>query len=126
MYSLLMHATFFDNLSFFTDALREDMWPLLILTFIFICLSGLTVMNMLIGVLCEVVSAVAESERSDIRMETLCTKMREVMKLLDENKNGLICYQEFTNIIQNQSAITVLSEGGVDPLRIGDFAELFF
>lgn len=126
MYTLLLYATFLDDLSAFTDAQREEMWPLLMLTFIFISLAALTVMNMLIGVLCEVISAVAESERADIRMETLSFKMREVMTLLDENKNGLVCYEEFVNIIQNTEAIKVLDDVGVDPVCVVDFAELFF
>merc|ERR1712167_342754 len=31
MYSLLIYATLLDDLSYFTDALRFEMWPLLVL-----------------------------------------------------------------------------------------------
>merc|ERR1719454_2080907 len=52
MYSLLIYATFLDNLSLFLDAVRiEAPFFLLPLSFIFICLAALTIMNMLVGVL---------------------------------------------------------------------------
>merc|ERR1719313_358003 len=69
MYSLLIYATLLDVLIDFTDGLRHEQWVLLILGFIYITLAALTVLNMLIGVLCEVVSAVAENERDEMRTE---------------------------------------------------------
>jgi hypothetical protein len=126
MYSLLTYATFLDDLSQFTDCLRHEAWYLLILTFMFIALSSLTVMNMLIGVLCEVVSAVAERERDDLRTENLTANMQKIIDELDDNRNNQISYKEFTNIIQKPEAITALHDVGVDPVSIVDFAELFF
>merc|ERR550537_1241321 len=58
MYSLMIYATFLDNLSVFLDAVRE--YPeMLALACLYIALAALTIMNMLIGVLCEVVDSVA-------------------------------------------------------------------
>jgi chaperonin cofactor prefoldin len=126
MYALLIHLTFLDDLSAYMEVIRYEIWPLIILSLIFIGLAALTLMNMLIGVLCEIVSAVAESERADMRAETLANNMTRIMKELDENRNGLICLHEFTNIVQNKDAINLFGEVGVDPLSIIDFAELFF
>jgi voltage-gated sodium channel len=126
MYALLIHLTFLDDLSAYMDDVRFEMWYLLPLCFIFIALAALTVMNMLIGVLCEVVSAVAEKERDEIRTETLSNNMQQIINSLDDNRNNQISYKEFTNIIQKPEAITALNEVGVDPVSIVDFAELFF
>merc|ERR1719420_563712 len=63
MYSLLIYATFCDNMTYFMDTILEEKLYLLFLALIFIALASLTVLNMLVGVLCEVVSAVAETER---------------------------------------------------------------
>jgi hypothetical protein len=126
MYSLLIYATLLDDLIDFTDALRLEMWVLLVLAFIYISLAALTVMNMLIGVLCEVVSAVAESERDDIRTETLTHKMREVVEALDKDKNNKLSYKEFGEIMGKPDALTALEDVGVSPVGIVDFAELFF
>merc|ERR1719156_79480 len=87
MFSLLIHATFLDDLSAYADDLRNEAWYLLALSLVFICLAALTVMNMLIGVLCEVVSAVAERERGEMRTELLTRNMTEIMSELDENRN---------------------------------------
>jgi uncharacterized membrane protein (GlpM family) len=126
MYTLLVYATLLDNLADFTDAVRFEMWPLLVLAFVYIALAALTVMNMLIGVLCEVVSAVADSERDDIRTENLCKEMKVVVDSLDKDANGLLSYKEFTEIMQMPDAIMALEAVGVSPTGIIDFAELFF
>jgi hypothetical protein len=126
MYSLLIYATLLDDLIDFTDALREQNWILLVLAFIYITLAALTVMNMLIGVLCEVVSAVAETERDDIKTTTLSFKMREVVGALDRDKNKMISYAEFTEILEHPKTLEALADVGVDPLGLVDFAEFFF
>merc|ERR1711879_1053365 len=125
-YTLVVYATFLDDLSVFTDALLEDMWPLLILALVLIGLAALTVMNMLIGVLCEVVSAVAEKEREEIQTLKVFSKMNGFIESLDTNTNGMISYVEFTQIMELPQALKALEDVGVNPLGIVDFAELFF
>jgi hypothetical protein len=126
MYSLLIYATLLDDLIDFTDALRLNMWVLLVIAFLYIALAALTVMNMLIGVLCEVVSEVAEGEREEIRTETLTNKMQEVVDALDSDQNQLLSYKEFTQIMSIPDALSALEEVGVSPVGVVDFAELFF
>lgn len=129
MYSLLIYATFLDDLSAFTDALRFEKPELLPIVLIFIALSSLTVMNMLIGVLCEVVSAVAEKERDDIRTEMLSLAMRDIVGIcedVDDNQDLKISYKEFCEILRKPEGLSALEDVGVDPAGIVDFAELFF
>jgi hypothetical protein len=126
MYSLLIYATFMDDLSAFTDDIRGEVPELLPLTLLFICLAALTVMNMLIGVLCDVVSAVAKRERDEIRMETLSEQMRTIVASLDEDSNNMISYKEFVKIMAKPDALAALDDVGVSPTGIVDFAELFF
>merc|ERR1712048_759155 len=69
-HSLLVFGIFLDNLGnliWDIDAL-EFPYHLLFPFYIFILLSTLTVMNMLIGVVCEVVSATAVVEKEGITM----------------------------------------------------------
>eukprot|EP00928_Gymnodinium_smaydae_P064265 TRINITY_DN47656_c0_g1_i1.p1 TRINITY_DN47656_c0_g1~~TRINITY_DN47656_c0_g1_i1.p1 ORF type:complete len:499 (+),score=102.74 TRINITY_DN47656_c0_g1_i1:149-1645(+) len=126
MYSLLVYATLLDDLSDFMDSLRFQSGPLLLLAFIFIGLAALTVMNMLIGVLCEVVSAVAEKEREEIQRANVVEQMFNIISSLDTNSNARICYREFAEIMQKPEALRALSDVGVNPVHIVDFAELFF
>merc|ERR1712232_440249 len=119
MYSLFIYATFLDDL-------RNDKWPLVFLALVFICLASMTVMNMLVGVLCEVVASVAETEKQDMLQEVACDKMFEIAKKLDTDFNNKISYREFQKIVENKDALTALSDVGVNPLGIVEFAELFF
>merc|ERR1719198_2583759 len=105
MFSLLIHATFLDDLSAFADDLRNEAWHLLILALIFICLAALTVMNMLIGVLCEVVSAVAATEKEEILANSVSEKLSHIAETLDQNFNGKISYEEFSQIIESPEAL---------------------
>jgi len=126
MYSLIIYATLLDDLVAFTDALRFESPMMLVLALIYIALAALTVMNMLIGVLCEVISAVADNERQSIMQEQLSEKMREVCGNMDKDKNRHISYKEFTEILDNPKALVALEDVGVDPIGLVDFAELFF
>lgn len=126
MYSLLIYSTLLDNMADFNDALRFEQWPLLALDLVFIALAALTVMNMLIGVLCEVVSAVADTERATILTETVKEKMLKIIDSLDSNKNNRISYEEFTKIMAKPEALQALEDVDVSAVGIVDFAELFF
>jgi voltage-gated sodium channel len=128
MYSLLIYAVFLDNLASFMDALlnTDAWWYLLPLAWIFVCLAALTVMNMLIGVLCEVVSAVAETEKQEVFTIKITEQMREFVKNLDSNFDNHVSYDEFSRIIENKDAVAALKDVGVNPLCLVEFAELFF
>jgi hypothetical protein len=126
MYSLLIYTTFLDDLSAMMDDLRTDKWPLVFLAMVFICLASMTVMNMLIGVLCEVVSAVAVTEKEEMNTSTCTEQVFQVAKALDTNFNGKISYEEFQKIVEDESALKAMSAVGVNPLGIVEFAELFF
>jgi hypothetical protein len=126
MYSLMIYATFLDDLSVFMDDLRHDSWPLVFLALIFIGLSAMTVMNMLVGVLCEVVAAVAETEKQEIETLNVIDKMTSVASKLDTNFDGKISYEEFESIVENKESLAALSEVGVNPVGVVEFAELFF
>jgi voltage-gated sodium channel len=126
MYSLLIYGTFLDDLSQFCDDIRNESIPILILVFLFICLSALTVMNMLIGVLCEVVASVAAYEKEMILTQTVSEKMQGILGTLDTNSNGMISFVEFKQILDNKQALKALEEVGVDPPGVVDFAEMMF
>jgi hypothetical protein len=126
MYSLFIHGTMLDDLSGFTNALRAEMWPLLVLALIFVSLAALTVMNMLIGVLCEVVAAVAATEREQILAENVSERLQDIATQIDENFDSMISYEEFSQIVEVPEALAALQEVGVNPIGIVDFAELFF
>merc|ERR1711971_295093 len=67
MHTLWIDGTLLDGPNNVVEALLKDHGPVLVLLFyVFVLLSALNLMNMLIGVLCDVVSAVASTEKEAI------------------------------------------------------------
>lgn len=126
MYSLMVYGTFLDNLTWMVDQIGAESYACVFVFFVFVLLSALTVLNMLIGVLCEVVSAVAETERDGLQVSFVADKMKEIMKRLDRDNDGDISKDEFLQILQDDVAISALEEVGVDTRGIVDFADFIF
>jgi len=127
MHNLIVFATFLDNLSFFIVNIKLDNTLCFILAWTYISLASLTVMNMLIGVLCEVISAVAEEEKEGMMVEKVNDKFGEIVSKLDTNSDGTLCWDEFQKILDYPEALKALNEVNVDPESMVDMAEdLFF
>eukprot|EP00440_Ansanella_granifera_P014328 gb/GFBE01015574.1/.p1 GENE.gb/GFBE01015574.1/~~gb/GFBE01015574.1/.p1 ORF type:complete len:594 (+),score=93.24 gb/GFBE01015574.1/:1-1782(+) len=126
MYSLLIYGTFLDNLAQFCDEVGNESGVCLMLVFIFLLLAACTVLNMLIGVLCEVVSAVAAVEKEMMMVEFVTSKLQTLLFSLDQDNDGHISKAEFMNILELPEAAKALEEVGVDPISIVDFTDIIF
>merc|ERR1719215_1803699 len=82
----------------------------LICFFVFVILSAVTVTNMLIGVLCEVVSHVAEAEKEYAVLSKLKATLLVMLKRLDEDGSGDISKHELHGIMKDEGALQVLDE----------------
>jgi len=99
-----------------------------VLVVMFILLATLTVMNMLVGVLCEVVSVVSAVEKEQL---TVCYVKQKLMAMFDDPKvdtdgNCSISRQEFENMLLNQEAASIIQDMGVDVVGLVDFADIIF
>lgn len=114
MYVLLLHGTMLDSLSSIVNELKEESIWLACLFGLFVFMSNLTVMNMLIGILCDVVARVKveETERSD-RIQ-LRNALREMMDCYDFNHNGMLEEKEFRLLMQNPDVVAILTKFGTD------------
>lgn len=126
MYSLTLSGIFMDNVSVFCNAIKAESIAILILVFVFLCLASLTIMNMLIGVLCQVINAVADCEREGLRTERVISVMKEHMASLDADSSGTISLEELNSVLLMPSFLKALEEVGVDPVGLVDFVEVFF
>lgn len=127
MYTLAVYGTFCDELSsIFDDIINSKNWSVLALFLIFLMLSALTVMNMLIGVLCEVVSEVADRERQEIMAEMLAARLKSIVEELDDDHDETISYTEFMAIMEKDEAVQGLRDVGIDPVSLMDLTEMFF
>jgi hypothetical protein len=126
MYSLFIYCTFLDDLAYFGDSIRFESPECYLLSLVFIMLGSMTVMNMLVGVLCEVVGGVAVTEREEMAAEKARFNLEAIVDTLDTDKNKKISYKEYRAIFGFGEALTSLQDIDVDPVRIVDFAEHFF
>lgn len=128
MNTLLLYGTLLDGVGNMVDELMGDAPMTVPIFFVFILLAALTVMNMLIGVLCEVVGAVAVREKEEMTCAFVKDKLQTILndKGLDYNGDGLISRTEFDKMLSNQLASRTLFEVGVDPVGLVDLADLIF
>jgi len=126
MYSLLIYGTFLDNIAAVMEDIRQVSGVLAAIFLVFIALSALMVMNMLIGVLCEVVQAVAETEKEEMLVTFVKAKMEKIVSAIDNDGSMTISKAEFQAILKEPDAVMALDEVGVDPIGLVDFADFIF
>merc|ERR1719324_382949 len=108
-----------DNGSLMT-ALGEERWYLGVLFFAFIFLGALTIMNMLIGILCDVVSGVSDQEKEELETQLLSDELHACLKVLDDNYDGMVSKAEVFGILHHPSAVKSLQNSGVDVFGLMD------
>jgi voltage-gated sodium channel len=126
MYSLFIYGTFLDDLAKFCDDIRIEAPECFFLVLVYISMGALTVMNMLIGVLCEIVDEVARSEKEEMAQEKARDNLKDIVDELDTNGDGRISYKEFKGIFDHKHALQSLSDIDVDPISVVDFTDHFF
>jgi len=127
MYSLTIHVTFLDDLADFANALKAQESPIMfMIASVFIVLASMTVLSLLIGILCSVISSVAEEERFGILTESVHERFESVVASLDENCDGQVSYKEFQQIIDHPQALRAFESLKVDPELVVDFAQDWF
>jgi len=125
MYTLIIYGTFLDSLVPFTDEVREESTICLMVLTIFAIISALTLMNMLIGVLCEIVSAIAVSEKEDLLTEKVHDTCSKVMEAIDCNQNDMISFQEMKVLFDSKDAQMAFKAAQVQIHDLVDVAEDF-
>merc|ERR1712232_453678 len=74
MHPLWLYAALIDEITSLVDEIEKESIICVILIDVFILIASLTVMNMLISVLCEVINAVATSEREEMALSVVKSK----------------------------------------------------
>lgn len=130
MWTLLMDGTFLDSTgSVLTELLDRAKFNTVISVVVFlafILLSAMTVMNMLIGVLCEVVSAVAQGERDEAAIRMMKETILVELQQFDDDGNGMISKSELTHVMKNKQALGVLRSIEVDKESLQELLQMLF
>eukprot|EP00930_Biecheleria_cincta_P025060 TRINITY_DN1787_c0_g1_i2.p1 TRINITY_DN1787_c0_g1~~TRINITY_DN1787_c0_g1_i2.p1 ORF type:complete len:689 (-),score=156.56 TRINITY_DN1787_c0_g1_i2:135-2180(-) len=141
MWTLALSGTFMDDTKSVFELLRnletkqdEDGvnypwtlgWMNIIVFLLFVLLTNVTIMNMLIGVLCEVVSQVKKSDDEKIAIDFMKQYLRQMLVDLDTDENGQISKEELKEVVNRPRAIEVLNSLEVNPRYVMDVTEKLF
>jgi hypothetical protein len=118
-----------------TDLLYEmgDVDPVVAAFFIvFILIASLCMLNMLVGILCEVVSTVSCVEMEALTVQYVNQKLYETLLANDLiERDGAIqdtklSLKDYESLLLNPKTAKMLEEVGVDPVGLVDFTEFLF
>eukprot|EP00931_Biecheleriopsis_adriatica_P087534 TRINITY_DN6199_c0_g5_i1.p1 TRINITY_DN6199_c0_g5~~TRINITY_DN6199_c0_g5_i1.p1 ORF type:complete len:693 (+),score=161.84 TRINITY_DN6199_c0_g5_i1:95-2173(+) len=126
MNTLLLSGALPDQAGLIDDMQAESpAYYLLMLAFLFF--ASLTVMNMLIGILCDVISAVSEIEKEGILISGVKEQLQQLMKEknLGNEEHGMnrLHYEQ---LLLNPRAAKVFEHLGVDVFGLVDVADILF
>merc|ERR1719277_1156747 len=85
-------------------------------------------MNLLIGVLCEVVGSVSAAEKEAIAVSLVKEKVVQVLSEhgLDTDGDGLISKEELHGLAEHEEAAKHLQDAGIDVVGLLDLADVIF
>jgi voltage-gated sodium channel len=127
MSTLLVSATMPD-LDVLVMDLYNSNWANGIMFFCFIFVTTFVIMNMLIGILVEIVSVTSKVERDRSNMSRLHEDLEHTLKMADGDidiTDG-ISKAEFLTLIQKPQCVEAIQRAGVDATSLVDYADVVF
>lgn len=126
IFSLFVYGTLLDSISTVFTNVYKDSVVCAFLLLIVVVIAALTLMNMLVGVLCEVMTHVASKEKERMAMIFVSEQIATALQEVDTDHDGMISKEEFEHILMNPKAAKSLNDIGVDVLDLCEFADFFF
>jgi hypothetical protein len=125
--SLLLYAIIPDQAAIVDGVGREHVL-LGVLMLLFILLGSLTVMNMLVGVLVEVVSVVSAVEKEGMKLNFIKSQLFMMIRRigLEPAEDMMLTRQDFQYLLVKQGAAKVFKDIGVDPVAFIDIGNSIF
>merc|ERR1712232_252712 len=128
MFSLLMKGNFPDLDGAVHDLGATD-WVFVVIFLFFILLSSVTVLNMLNGILVDVIRKVSDLESEKGMASHVSTCLKLIMEMedgLDVDGDGLVSKAEFESLLVKPRAAKLLHQLGVDVFFLVDNASFIF
>jgi len=117
MMTLFTNGMLGDNLWYMLDVVKEVREPsesiglyMYWLFIIFFGISALTLLNMLIGVLCDTISNTANNERRNYQVDNFKANMSDAFKKIDDDQSGNITFSEWKKIKDEQDVKRFLAD----------------
>jgi hypothetical protein len=126
MWTLLLSGCMLDDLTTVANLLVKESFFMAGAFVLFVLLAALMVLNMLVGVLCAVVTAVAAAEKEKALVSLVKTRLMSVLETLDVDGNGTISQLEFDRLVHIPEAVYALEELGVDVSNLASLSDALF
>jgi hypothetical protein len=133
MWMLLMHCTFLDNVTDVGFAIEARSYVMTFLFVFFIFLSSFTVLNMLIGILCQIVSDVKKEKDQQSEFGYLRISLFDIfecysrsMKLSDNKDELVIGKADFKMLVSNPEVVEALVKFGTDITGLETLTDVLF
>lgn len=123
MWTLLLQGTLLDDISTpLNDLSEQGDWVLVAFFLAYVFLSSFTLLNMLLGMLCDVISDVTAAEKHQVAEAKLSDSILEILECYDTDEmSGFISRTAFQSLTQNPEFISALRKFDV---RVEDVCEL--
>lgn len=121
MWILLLQGIFLDDLSGCLNEMEKESEVLTGVFIVFIGISTFTILNMLIGIICEVVTQVSRSEKEESAIQFLRNEVVGILEAHDKDDDRHIHKEEFDLLLQNPDMHWTLTRFGVN---VGDLESM--
>lgn len=121
--SLFTRGVLGDNLAETVQAILDESVVLMWVFWIFCIITFATLLNMLIGVICEVISDCAAEEEQQEKEKLLSSAIEEAFSEIDMNSDGLVSRQEWGYVKDNEKVRHTFLKIGLEEDRMEERLE---
>eukprot|EP00927_Polykrikos_kofoidii_P012897 TRINITY_DN15608_c0_g1_i1.p1 TRINITY_DN15608_c0_g1~~TRINITY_DN15608_c0_g1_i1.p1 ORF type:complete len:671 (+),score=144.35 TRINITY_DN15608_c0_g1_i1:243-2015(+) len=126
MSTLSLHGCLLEDFPTVAIAVGDDSLLVAAVLMVFVGIASLTVMNLLVGILVEVVGVVSAIENEEMTCNMVKAQMQNAINHLDGDADNLISRREFTRILDKAEVIRSLKEIGVDVVALTSLSDVIF
>merc|ERR1719313_905605 len=125
MVTLIVQGVLLDEISGLVyDMIDAGVVAAVFVLAVFVLLSALTVMNMLIGVLCQVVLDVSAEEDENRVKAQMAKSLLVMLEDLDDDKSGQLSKAEVQDVMSEPEAVKIMKDIQVDTNHLLDLTEM--
>jgi len=122
---LFLNSVLPDNVDI-VSALTREAWYLGVLFTLFLCLTSILGMNMLLGLVCELMISGTKSCTEQADYDRMATTMRDVFRSCLPNPEGVVTVHAILDLLELPETIRLFRSVGVDGQAIADDAPVIF
>eukprot|EP00929_Paragymnodinium_shiwhaense_P085113 TRINITY_DN4556_c0_g1_i4.p1 TRINITY_DN4556_c0_g1~~TRINITY_DN4556_c0_g1_i4.p1 ORF type:complete len:680 (+),score=152.68 TRINITY_DN4556_c0_g1_i4:161-2200(+) len=122
----MLIAAIFPDIDVLLNDVGMESWIWLLVLVCFVVLISLTLLNMLIGVLCEVVGVVSAVEKEQLMVGFIRDEMQQLLEECDEAHDDLIDQADFNALLTQPRAVRLFTDVGIDVVALVEYVDVIF